>query len=92
MSTGQRRLPLIDAKIRPISNSVSMLELHRHPLGVRVYVLRRRIHEWHVGFALLAVAALLAFTGRVGPFSWRTLASLLTATIRQSPSRAACCR
>jgi len=66
MSTGQRRLPLIDAKIRPISNSVSMLELHRHPLGVRVYVLRRRIHEWHVGFALLAVAAVLTFTGRVG--------------------------
>ena len=44
-----------------------MLKLHRHPLGVRVYVLSRRIHEWHVGLACLALAAVMAFTGRVDP-------------------------
>jgi lysyl-tRNA synthetase class 2 len=43
-----------------------MLKLDRHPLGVRVYVLRRRIHEWHVGLAALAVAAVLAFWGWPG--------------------------
>jgi len=44
-----------------------MLKLDRHPLGVRVYVLRRRIHEWHVGLAVLTMAALLSFWGRTGP-------------------------
>ena len=44
-----------------------MLKLHRHPLGVRVYVLRRRIHEWHVGLAALTLGSLMAFTGRFGP-------------------------
>jgi lysyl-tRNA synthetase class 2 len=44
-----------------------MLKFDRHPLGVRVYVLRRRIHEWHVGLAVLTLAALAAMTGQVGP-------------------------
>src|SRR5262245_7096593 len=44
-----------------------MLKLDRHPLGIRVYVLRRRIHEWHVGLAALTVSSVLAFTGRFGP-------------------------
>jgi lysyl-tRNA synthetase, class II len=44
-----------------------MLKLDRHPLGVRVYVLRRRIHEWHAGLAALAAAAALAFPGWLGP-------------------------
>jgi lysyl-tRNA synthetase, class II len=44
-----------------------MLRLDRHPLGVRVYVLRRRIHEWHVGLGLLAVTLLAAPTGRLNP-------------------------
>jgi lysyl-tRNA synthetase, class II len=44
-----------------------MLKLDRHPLGARVYVLRRRIHEWHVGFAVLALTALAAATGRLSP-------------------------
>ena len=44
-----------------------MLKLHRHPLGVRIYVLRRRIHEWHVGLALLALASLAAAAGRIDP-------------------------
>ena len=30
-----------------------MLRLERHPFGPRVYVLRRRIHEYHLGLALL---------------------------------------
>ena len=43
-----------------------VLKLDRHPLGMRVYVLRRRIHEWHVGLAVLALAAVVALTGRLG--------------------------
>ena len=35
-----------------------MLRLDRHPLGPRVYVLGTRVHEWHLGAALLL--ALLA--------------------------------
>jgi lysyl-tRNA synthetase class 2 len=31
-----------------------MLRLERHPFGPRVYVLRRRIHEYHLGLAILA--------------------------------------
>ena len=34
-----------------------MLRLERHPFGPRVYVLRRRIHEYHLGLAILAVLA-----------------------------------
>jgi len=44
-----------------------VIEFDRHPLGVRVYVLRRRMHEWHVGLAVLAAAAALAFSGWPGP-------------------------
>src|SRR6476646_7417468 len=33
-----------------------MLRLERHPLGPRVYVLGRRIHEYQLGLALAAVA------------------------------------
>ena len=32
-----------------------MLRLERHPLGPRVYVLGLRIHEFALGFAVLAV-------------------------------------
>jgi lysyl-tRNA synthetase, class II len=32
-----------------------MLRLERHALGPRVYVLRRRIHEYHLGLAILAL-------------------------------------
>jgi lysyl-tRNA synthetase, class II len=34
-----------------------MLRLERHPFGPRVYVFRRRIHEYHLGFAILAALA-----------------------------------
>jgi len=38
-----------------------MLRLERHPFGPRVYVLRHRIHEYHLGLAVLAALAVGAF-------------------------------
>jgi lysyl-tRNA synthetase class 2 len=38
-----------------------MLRLERHPFGPRVYVLRRRIHEYHLGLAVLAALAVGSF-------------------------------
>ena len=32
-----------------------MLRLDRHPLGPRVFAFGRRIHEWHLGLAIVAV-------------------------------------
>ena len=43
-----------------------MLKFVRHPLGLRIYVLGRRIHEWHLGVVLLALGAVLAIWGRPG--------------------------
>ena len=37
-----------------------MLKVERHRLGPRVYVLGRRIHEWHLGLAVLAGDAVAA--------------------------------
>jgi lysyl-tRNA synthetase, class II len=37
-----------------------MLRVERHRLGLRLYVLRRRLHEWHLGLAVL-VADAVAF-------------------------------
>jgi lysyl-tRNA synthetase class 2 len=34
-----------------------MLRLERHPFGPRVYVLRRRVHEYHLGLAILTALA-----------------------------------
>jgi lysyl-tRNA synthetase class 2 len=34
-----------------------MIRLHRHRHGPRVYVLGRRVHEWQLGLALLALVA-----------------------------------
>src|SRR5256885_14207891 len=39
----------------------TMLRLERHPFGPRVYVLHRRIHEYHLGLAVLAALAVGAF-------------------------------
>src|SRR5262245_66298499 len=44
-----------------------MFRVDRHPLGLRVYLLGRRIHEWHLGLGLLALSAVMASTGQVGP-------------------------
>lgn len=39
-----------------------MLKLERHELGPRVYVLGQRIHEFALGFAILAVLLALGLT------------------------------
>ena len=43
-----------------------MIRVERHPLGPRLYVLDRRLHECHLGLALLALAGLAWAAGR-GP-------------------------
>jgi len=43
-----------------------MLRFERHSLGPRVYLLGRRIHEWHVGLVILAAAVVVSALGRVG--------------------------
>jgi len=42
-----------------------VISLERHPLGPRVRLLGRRVHEWHLGLATAALAAALRFTGVV---------------------------
>ena len=39
---------------------MAMIRITRHELGPRCFVLGRRIHEWHAGLALLALAAAIA--------------------------------
>ena len=34
-----------------------MIRIQRHPLGPRVYVLGRRLHEWHLGVVTASVTA-----------------------------------
>lgn len=40
-----------------------MIRVERHALGLRCFVLGRRLHEWHVGLALLITAAASAVAG-----------------------------
>ena len=42
-----------------------MLKLERHELGPRVYVLGQRIHEFALGFAILAVLLTFGLTDHV---------------------------
>jgi lysyl-tRNA synthetase class 2 len=42
-----------------------MLRLERHPFGPRVYLLRRRIHEYHLGLAILIALAAGSLAGIV---------------------------
>ena len=44
-----------------------MLRVERHRLGVRVYLFRRRIHEWHLGLAVLTADALAGLLGALAP-------------------------
>jgi lysyl-tRNA synthetase class 2 len=44
-----------------------MLRIDRHRLGPRVYVLGARIHEWHLGAAVLSLLALGAAFDRLEP-------------------------
>src|SRR5581483_7542557 len=52
--------------LRSMSSRWMLLRLERHRLGPRVYVLGRRVHEWHLGLALVAAAVVVAALGRVG--------------------------
>jgi lysyl-tRNA synthetase class 2 len=56
-----------------------MLRLERHELGPRVYVLRRRIHEYHLGLAILVLLVAGALLGRVHVDEGSALAVLAAA-------------
>jgi lysyl-tRNA synthetase class 2 len=43
-----------------------MLRLERHRLGPRVFLLGRRLHEWHLGLLAIAGAICGALLGRIG--------------------------
>ena len=53
-----------------------MLRLDRNPLGPRVFAFGRRIHEWHLGLAVLA----LAVGGHAAGFWPMSIVPLLAAT------------
>src|SRR3954454_8058040 len=59
-----RRLGLADAR-RYADHGLRMLRLDRHPLGPRVYVLGTRVHEWHLGAALLLALIVGGLTDRL---------------------------
>jgi lysyl-tRNA synthetase class 2 len=44
-----------------------MLRYERHSLGPRVFILGRRIHEWHLGLLVIAGAVAAALLGQIGP-------------------------
>ena len=46
-----------------------MLRLERHRLGPRVFVLGRRIHEWHLGLVVVVAALPATLLGLIGPGS-----------------------
>jgi lysyl-tRNA synthetase class 2 len=53
-----------------------VIRLHQHPHGPRVYALGRRIHEWHLGLAVLAAV----FAGRaVGAWQLTVVPGLIAA-------------
>src|SRR5215831_6904441 len=52
-----------------------MLRLELHALGPRVYILGRRIHEWHLGLLVIPGAVVAALLGEIG------LGTALVATI-----------
>jgi lysyl-tRNA synthetase class 2 len=54
-----------------------VIRLHRHRHGPRVYVLGRRIHEWHLGLGLIA----LVFVGRAAGLWHLSLLPMLVAAV-----------
>jgi len=57
----------LSGALRRSSSSVGeMLRIERHRLGLRAYVLGRRIHEWHLGVAVLVGAAAVSRVGVLG--------------------------
>jgi len=59
-----QRLALADTR-RYADHGLRMLRLDRHPLGPRVYVLGTRVHEWHLGAAVLLALLVGALTDRL---------------------------
>jgi lysyl-tRNA synthetase, class II len=51
----------IDMNVAPI------VRVDRHPLGARLYLLGARIHEWHLGLAMVFGAGVAAASERVHP-------------------------
>src|SRR4051812_50038782 len=62
-----QRLALADTR-RYADHGLRMLRLDRHPLGPRVYVLGTRVHEWHLGAAVLLALLVGALTDRLDLF------------------------
>lgn len=54
-----------------------LIRLERHPFGPRVFVLGRRVHECHVGLAVLLVLVVGALTQLWQPSLWTGLAALI---------------
>src|SRR5262249_32753737 len=50
----------------PCGRGRGVLRIDRHRLGPRVYVLGARIHEWHLGVAVLVGLAVGGLTDRIG--------------------------
>ena len=44
-----------------------MLRIERHSLGPRVFVLGRRVHEWHLGLVVIAASLVAAILRTIGP-------------------------
>ena len=63
---GSVRIGTTPRGLTPLSQNADtlpgVLRLERHELGPRVYVLGQRIHEFALGFAVLAVVLVLALT------------------------------
>jgi hypothetical protein len=56
-----------------------VLRLERHPLGLRLYVFGMRLHEWHLGAAILValvVGAAVGFVDLTLPTSLAALAGI----------------
>jgi lysyl-tRNA synthetase, class II len=64
------RYPRVSAAVPAAAIPPPVIRLHRHRLGPRVFVLGRRIHEWHLGVALIAGVLVALGTGawHVTPF------------------------
>ena len=70
-----RGIPAVSSDVHTNTPRARMFRLVRHPLGPRVLILGRRIHEWHFGLALLVTAlaaSVLEFT-----FPWHIRAGTI---------------
>src|SRR4051794_41985003 len=75
-----QRLALADTR-RYADHGLRMLRLDRHPLGPRVYVLGTRVHEWHLGAAVLLALLVGALTDRLDLSLARGIAALARARL-----------